>query len=136
MGATLPKEGIVNIETSADAETVQDEKRLCEPLDEDETALLDEVAKSYFDQPSADWQSATGLATNTSPGHAQMQHLCKLDYCLRGVVKHADKIRKFKNLPDKVTLTEGQSAHLTVFFKLNKILDDLESLVQTIDNPS
>ena len=65
-----------------------------------------------------------------------MKHLCKLDYCLRGVVKHAEKIRKFRNLPGKVTLTEGRSAHLALIFKLNKILDDLEKLVQTIDNPS
>ncbi len=125
----------MNIENSAvaDAETVQDKKRLCEPLDEDETALLGEVAKHYFAQPSEDWNSATGLSTNTAPNNEQRQRLCTLDYCLRGVVKHAEKVRKFKNFPDKVTLPEDRAAHLAVFFKLNEILDDLENLVQSID---
>ena len=131
----------MNIEKSAvaDAETVQDKKRLCEPLDEGETMLLDEVAKHYFGQPSEDWSSATGLSTGdrgSVPGSAQLQRLCTLDYCLRGVVKHAEKIRKFKNLPDKVTLTEDREAHLAVFFKLNEILDDLEDLVQSMGEPS
>ena len=125
----------MNIEKStvADAETAQDKEMLYEPLDEGETMLLDEVAKRYFGQPSEDWNSATGLSTQNVPSNEQIQHLCTLDYCLRGVVKHAEKAGKFKNLPDKVTLPEDREAHLAVFFKLNEILDDLENLVQSID---
>ena len=112
--------------------------RQCEPLDEQETRLLDEVARNYFQQAAADMRSRVGLrpaerGSNVVPNQQQIDSLCTLDYSIRGVVAHAEKIRMFKNLPDKVTLPQDQTCYLKVFFRLNEVLEDLEDIAQRIE---
>ena len=119
-------------------ETAASQPKLCEPLDEQETRLFDEVARNYFQQAAVDMRARTNL-TSPTPGHQvvpnqqQIDALCTLDYSIRGVVAHAEKIRKFKNLPGKVTLPQDQRLCLEVFFKLNEVLEDLEDIVQRIE---
>ena len=119
-------------------ETAASQPKLCEPLDEQETRLFDEVARNYFQQAAVDMRARTNLISPT-PGHQvvpnqqQIDALCTLDYSIRGVVAHAEKIRMFKNLPDKVTLPQDQPCYLRVFFRLNEVLEDLEDIAQRIE---
>lgn len=119
-------------------ETTADQSKPCEPLDEQETLLLEEVAQVYFKKVSGDMRGRVGLRPaeqggNTIPNQQQIDALCTLGYSIRGVVAHAEDIRKFKNLPDKVTLPQGQPLYLEVLFKLNEVLEDLENIAQRIE---
>ena len=91
------------------ADTAANQPKLCEPLDEQETLLLDEVAQVYFKKVADDMRGRVGLsAGQTIPNHQWIGALCTLDYSIHGIVSHAENIRKFKNLPDKVTLPQDQ----------------------------
>ena len=115
--------------------------RQCEPLDEQETRLFDEVARNYFQQAAVDMRRRVGLqpaeqGSNVVPNRQQIDALCTLGYSIHGIVSHADKIRMFKNLPDKVTLPQDQPSYLKVFFRLNKVLEDLEDIAKRIEKLS
>ena len=119
-------------------ETASNQQRQCKPLDEQETRLLDEVAQVYFEEVADDMRGRVGLLPaeqggNVVPNQQQIDSLCTLDYSIRGVVAHAEKIRMFKNLPDKVTLPQDQPCYLRVFFRLNEVLEDLEDIAQRIE---
>ena len=115
-------------------ETASNQQRQCEPFNEQETILLDEVAQKYFKKVSEDMRGRVGLSPGkTVQNKAQIDALCTLDYCIRGIVAHAENIRKFENLPDKVTLPNEQKLRLEALFKLNEILDDLENIVQRME---
>lgn len=119
-------------------ETAANQPEFCLPLDEQETQLLDEVAQVYFKKVSGDMRGRVGLRPaeqggDAVPNQQQIDALCTLDYSVRGVVAHAEDIRKFKNLPGKVTLTKGQTLYLEVLFKLNEVLEDLEDIAQRIE---
>ena len=119
-------------------ETASNQQRQCKPLDEQETRLLDEVAQVYFEEVADDMRGRVGLLPaeqggNVVPNQQQIDSLCTLDYSIRGVVAHAEKIRMFKNLPDKVTLPQDQPCYLKVFFRLNEVLEDLEDIAQRIE---
>ena len=115
-------------------ETAANQQRQCEPLDEQETLLLDEVAQKYFKKVSEDIRGRVGLSPGkTVQSKAQIDALCTLGYSVRGVVAHAEDIRKFKNLPGKVTLPQDQRLCLEVFFRLNEVLEDLEDIAQRIE---
>ena len=108
--------------------------KLCKPLDEQETLLLNEVAQIYFKEASEHMRSRVDLNPGQGiPNQQWIDTLCTLDYSIDGIVAHADNIRKFKNLPDKVTLTQGQSLYLEVLFKLNKVVDDIEDIARRIE---
>ena len=119
-------------------EAAADQRQQCEPLDEQETRLLDEVAQVYFKKVSGDMRGRVGLRPaeqggSVVPNHQQIDALCTLGYSIHGIVAHAEDIRKFKNLPEKVTLPQGQTCYLEVFFKLNKVLEGLEDIAQRIE---
>ena len=44
------------------AETAANQQKLCKPLDEQETLLLDEVAQEYFKKASEDMRGRVGLS--------------------------------------------------------------------------
>ena len=119
-------------------ETAATPPRQCEPLDEQETLLLDEVAQVYFKKTATDMRARTNLTPPTPrqqvvPNQEQIDALCTLDYSIHGIVAHAENIRKFKNLSGKVTLTKGQTLYLEVLFKLNEVMDDIEDIAQRIE---
>ena len=119
-------------------ESEENPPKLCKPLDEQETLLLDEVAQVYFKKVATDMRARTGLTPPTPsrqvvPNQQQIDALCTLGYSIRGIVAHAENIRMFKNLPDKVTLPQDQPCYLKVFFRLNEVLKDLEDIAQRIE---
>lgn len=118
-------------------ETTADQSKPCEPLDEQETRLLDEVAQLYFQKVADDMRGRVGLLPaeqggNSVPNREQIDALCTLSYSIHGIVAHAEDIRKFRNLPGKVTLPQDQRLCLEVFFRLNEVLEDLEDIAQRI----
>ena len=121
--------------TQEDAvETAANEQELYEPLDEQETLLLDEVAQVYFEKVAEDMRGRVGLSAGQRvPDQKAIDDLCTLGYSVRGVVAHAEDIRKFKNLPGKVTLTKGQMPYLEVLFKLSEVMDDIEDIARRIE---
>ena len=126
------------MDTSATQEkpvdTAANQPKLCEPLDEQETLLLDEVAREYFKKVSPDVRARTRLSVRSVPAQESIDSLCTLSYSIHGILAHAENIRKFENLPDKVTLPKDQPLYLQVLFKLNEILDDLEDIAQRIED--
>ena len=110
--------------------------KLCKPLDEQETLLLDEVAQIYFKKVSGDMRGRTTLTHNHPVNRQQIDALCTLDYSILGIVAHAENIRKFKNLPGKVTLTKGQTLYLEVLFKMSEVMDEIEDIAQRIEKLS
>ena len=119
-------------------ETASNQQRQCKPLDEQETRLLDEVAQVYFEEVADDMRGRVGLLPaeqggDVVPNQQQIDALCTLDYSIHGIVAHAENIRKFKYLPDKVTLSQDQPLFLEVFFKLNEVLEGLEDIAQRIE---
>ena len=117
-------------------ETAANQQKLCEPLDEEETLLLDEVAQVYFKKVAEDMRSRTRLSSQSVPNQERIDALCTLDYSIHGIVAHAANIRKFKNLPGKVTLTKGQTLYLEVLFRLSEVMDDIEDIAQRIEKLS
>lgn len=119
-------------------ETAADQSKLCEPLDEQETLLLDEVAQVYFKKVSGDMRGRVGLRPaeqggSVVPNQQQIDALCTLGHSIHGIVAHAENIRKFKSLPDKITLPQDQPLYLEVLFKLNEVLEGLEDIAQRIE---
>ena len=115
-------------------EAAANQQRQCEPLDEQETLLLDEVAEIYFRKVADDMRGRVSLSRGqTVEYQTQIDALCTLDYSIHGIVAHAENIRKFKYLPGKVTLSQGQPLFLEVFFKLNEVLEGLEDIAQRIE---
>ena len=95
--------------------------------------MLDEVAQAYFKKVADDMRGRTTLSPNQRADQQQIDALCTLGYSVRGVVAHAENIRKFKKLPGKVTLPQDQRICLEVFFKLNEVLEDLEDIAQRME---
>ena len=114
-------------------ETTADQQQ-CEPLDEQETQLLDEVAQVYFKKVSGDMRGRVSLSPGQAvPNQQWIDDLCTLGYSIHGIVAHAEDIKKFRNLPGKVTLTKGQTLYLEVIFKLSEVMDDIEDIAQRIE---
>ena len=98
--------------------------------------MLDEVAQVYFKKVAEDMRSRTKLSSQSTPLQERIDALCTLDYSIHGIVAHAANIRKFKNLPGKVTLTKGQTLYLEVLFRLSEVMDDIEDIAQRIEKLS